>query len=57
MVKLEKFEQKLISVLHIHNGSIGKKFEPFRGIFRFFRFPLSALCLWEASFHPHKISN
>ena len=57
MVKLEKFEQKLISVLHIHIGSIGKKFEPFRGIFRFFRFPLSALCLWEASSHPRKISN
>ena len=54
--KLENFQQKLFSVLHVNIRSMSKNFEWFREFLDSLLFTFSAICLSETWCQPHKTS-
>ena len=55
--KLENFQQKSFSVLHLNIRSMSKNFESFREFLDSLCFTFSAICLSETWCQPHETSN
>ena len=55
--KLENFQQKSFSVLHLNIRSMSKNFEPFGEFLHSLCFTFSALCLSHTWCQPHETSN